>query len=97
MLGYRGYKGAYLPYANSETLPVGITTKLVKVQISSSYDSIVGRLCLSSRRNSYDGIKICLKLLLKVAKDGKNECNEVDMFEHAPIETMLTSCKCTLT
>lgn len=96
VLGYRGYSGGYLPYPNPEILPVAISTKLVKVQISSSYDSIVGRLCLSSYRNSYDGIKICLKVLLKVAKDGKNERNEVDMFQHAPIETLLTSCKFTL-
>ncbi|XP_037039072.1 uncharacterized protein LOC119076430 [Bradysia coprophila] len=94
VLGYRRYSGGVALIGatpNLSQLTAEISAKLVKVQISSSYDSIFGRLCLSSYRNSYDGIKICLQLQLKLTKEGKNERNEIDMFEHFPIETMLTS------
>lgn len=94
VLGYRRYGGTGGPYPPPPNLPVEISVKLLNLNISSSYDNINGRLCLTSQRNSFDCIKICLKLYLKLAKDGANTaCNEIDLFEQFPIETELCSRK----
>lgn len=67
--------------------------EFVKIKISSSYDKITGRLFLNydTRRCTYDGIKIRLNSHLKpiVAERLTATCNEMDLFEHCPIETTL--------
>lgn len=87
--------GGYVLSKHSHHKPVQttVTGEFFKIKISTSYDKINGRIFLSfdTYPISYDGIKVRLNVQLKsqTTERGNAVYNDIDLFEHCPIETIL--------
>lgn len=95
LVGLGGYilKSRHGAQQSQPSLQPEIFGEFTKIKISTSYDKISGKLFLNydTHLYSYEGIKIRLNLHLKpiVAERLNATCNEMDLFEHCPIETTL--------